>query len=346
MNHSVRFESRKTSTINAKAIGFTIAFAIVGTLFLLTGCGGGGGGGVNLPAAGVPYEGSKTQATLDATTAEAITNDLAGAELEDLSGNATAASTVGISDSDGKALRYAAFERFKQDAFYVLEENLNPSVSGNSHIAVGNCNDLLGASYSNGSASVAVLEQNPSKITVKATYSSLCQTDVGLNYAVVLNGDMYMVISGSNLDNASGRIDSLRLYMPSITVAYTDLTVPVTTTATITEDWIMDFTYDVDGFLSGTTFSIGVNVSFNGKVYRFESVSDDGLTFTQKFYHPDHGYVEITVAGTFTYGSCADPYTPDGGSVTITGSDGVGFSVAYQVTVIDCFTRLVTGPLL
>jgi len=30
--------------INAKALGFTIAFAIVGTMLLITGCGGGGGG--------------------------------------------------------------------------------------------------------------------------------------------------------------------------------------------------------------------------------------------------------------------------------------------------------------
>jgi len=64
MNHSTRFESRKTSMINAKAIGFTIAFAIVGTLFLLTGCGGGGGGtsypNPTLPADAVVFDASNT----------------------------------------------------------------------------------------------------------------------------------------------------------------------------------------------------------------------------------------------------------------------------------------------
>jgi hypothetical protein len=37
MNHSIRFEPRKASMINDKAIGFAIAFAIVGSLFLITG---------------------------------------------------------------------------------------------------------------------------------------------------------------------------------------------------------------------------------------------------------------------------------------------------------------------
>ena len=344
MSHSIRFEPRKAPMVNAKAIGFTIAFAIVGTLFLLPGCGGGGGGGVNLPTAGVPYEGSNTQATLDATTAEAIVVDMAGAELENLSGNATAASTVGISDSDGRTLRYAALDRFKQDALHALEESQNPSVSGNANVVVGNCNDLLGGSYSNGTATTAILEQSSSTVAVKATYNDLCDTN-GSDYTVVLNGDLYIVISGSNLDNAGARIDSMRLYMPSITIAYTDLTVPVTNTATITEDWLIEFVYEADGItLANMTFSLAVNVSFNGKVYRFEAVNDDGFTFTEKFYHPDHGYVEITASGSFTYGTCLDPYTPDGGSVTITGSDGVS-DVTYQVTVISCGSYLVTGPL-
>ena len=37
MNPSIRYNNGKTHMINAKAIGFTIAFAIVGTLFLITG---------------------------------------------------------------------------------------------------------------------------------------------------------------------------------------------------------------------------------------------------------------------------------------------------------------------
>ena len=100
----------------------------------------------------------------------------------------------------------------------------------------------------------------------------------------------------------------------------------------------IDFEYASDGVtLIGLTTSFAANVTLNGKVYRFEYV-DDGSTATEKFYHPDYGYVEITVAGTFTYGSCGDPYTPDGGSVTITGSDGASSTVTYQVTVTGCGT--------
>src|SRR5210317_1231429 len=62
MNHSIRFEPRKTPMINSKVIGFTIAFGIVGTLFLLTGCGGGGGGtsypNPTLPADAVVFDAS------------------------------------------------------------------------------------------------------------------------------------------------------------------------------------------------------------------------------------------------------------------------------------------------
>ena len=37
MNHSIKYSNRNTLMINAKAIGFTIAFAIVGTMLLITG---------------------------------------------------------------------------------------------------------------------------------------------------------------------------------------------------------------------------------------------------------------------------------------------------------------------
>ena len=55
---------RRIPIINARTIGFTIAFAIVGTMLLLTGCGGGGGGGgpsfptPTLPAGAVVFESS------------------------------------------------------------------------------------------------------------------------------------------------------------------------------------------------------------------------------------------------------------------------------------------------
>ena len=64
MNNSIRFEPRKTPIINSKVIGFTIAFGIVGTLFLLTGCGGGGGGPSyptpSLPADAVVFDGNNS----------------------------------------------------------------------------------------------------------------------------------------------------------------------------------------------------------------------------------------------------------------------------------------------
>lgn len=309
---------------------------IIFSISVLTACGGGGGDdGFSLPAAGVPYEGLTSKAILDVTTSEAIVVDMAGAELENQSGFATAGVTTGgISDADGKAMRYAAMERLKQDAFHILDEIVNPDVAGNGHVEVGDCADILGSGYSNGSASTTVLEESSTTIAVKATYNSLCTTD-GFSYAVKLNGEMYMVITGSNLDNTSGRVDQMRFYMPSFTIAYTDLLISETNTVTLTEDWIIDFEYDSVGNLTSLTFTLAVNVSYAGKVYRFESI-DDGFTTTDKFYHPDYGYVEITVASTFTYGSCTDPYTPDGGSVTITGSNGSGSTVTYIVTVLGC----------
>ena len=66
---------RRISIINARTIGFTIAFAIVGAMLLITGCGGGGGDGVSvnynpsLPAGAV---------TLDTGNAIIIAEDAVG----------------------------------------------------------------------------------------------------------------------------------------------------------------------------------------------------------------------------------------------------------------------------
>ncbi len=54
--------NRRIPIINAKSIGFTIAFAIIGAMLLLTGCGGGGGGPnyptPTLPAGAVVFDSS------------------------------------------------------------------------------------------------------------------------------------------------------------------------------------------------------------------------------------------------------------------------------------------------
>ena len=67
--------------INAKAIGFTIAFAIVGILFLLTGCGGSGSSGITFPTPTLPSDAVVFDATnaLDGADAAMSSGDSLGA---------------------------------------------------------------------------------------------------------------------------------------------------------------------------------------------------------------------------------------------------------------------------
>ena len=67
MNRANYKNHRRNPMINPKAIGFTIAFAIVGAMLLITGCGGSGGDSVS-----VNYHPSLPAGAETFTTANAI----------------------------------------------------------------------------------------------------------------------------------------------------------------------------------------------------------------------------------------------------------------------------------
>jgi len=58
------------------------------------------------------------------------------------------------------------------------------------------------------------------------------------------------------------------------------------------------------------------------------------MTISGKFYHPDYGYVTVTTPMALVYSNCSGNYLPTGGSLQVTGANGVTATFTPQ----DCST--------
>lgn len=80
----------------------------------------------------------------------------------------------------------------------------------------------------------------------------------------------------------------------------------------------------------------------DGKVYRIvdytvnANITTHTVTISGRFYHPDHGYVDVTTPGPITYEYCGNigSYLPTTGSLRVTGEGGH----YAEFHGVDCFT--------
>lgn len=311
---------------------------LLGLMALLTACGGGGssssGGG--LPNALNTYSGVETNASItDQTTAQDILLSLAySSQSNDLGQYVTAVTTDANSSSIGQdKIKNILAEKFKKDAENTAKQfQQQQTITAVGSVVAGNCADILG-SPANGSASQNVIEQTNSQIVVDITYNSLCFTD-GLLFSVELNGVMRITIKGSNLLNASAQITEMGLYIPNISVKYTDLVTTDVYQDSLTMNMVITFDYDLDGVtIIGGTITIISDIDYQNTVYRFEYY-DDGTTTVFKFYHPVHGVIEFTSNVEFDTCSATNGVPVGTASITNTATD----TGATFTGNVDCST--------
>jgi hypothetical protein len=262
---------------------------------LLTACGGGGGSSSSsgLPQAVNVYTGYESDASVtDQATAEDILLSMAYAsQSEELGSYVTSVSVDASGSTIGQdKIKNILAEKFRQDAENIAKNLQQQIVTGASYIVAGNCADILG-SPENGSASQKTVSQSNSQIVVDIAYKNLCYTDGSL-FKVELNGTMRITIKGTNLTNESALIAEMGLYIPDVSVKFTDLNSSEIFQDSLTLSMVFTFEYDATDNPIGGTVTMVSNIDYLNTVYRFR-YHDDGTTEKVEFYHPEHGVVEI-----------------------------------------------------
>jgi hypothetical protein len=267
----------------------------------LVACGGGGGGG---GPSSISYTGSTTQATIDGSNATA----LAGSAFA--SGDAGASANV-LGVASGSASQPVEQRSIKIAS--VLQS------------AVGKINLQPSASTAAGAV------QTESSSVAGSCGGSLSYTisvdDVTGDFSGSLNFNGYCEQVGNSI---SGHV-SFSGHIDLNTSVFTSLQFNATYLALVDNGSNFAFTGTVAFVFSGSSATVTENFDIqdgSGNVYRVQNLvigltntgSEVQETFNGRFYHPDHGYVDVVTNTTFVI-PIGSAY-PTSGSLTITGALG------------------------
>lgn len=279
-------------------------------------CGGGGGGG----ASGVTYSGVTTAAPVTSGNAVDLTTTayqggssggsltLVGAAVDQASADqgTVAMRTLTVARVLEDAVRAARFDAPSSDpmaagAVVSTSATLDPGNCGGTASYSGTVNDVTGE--------------------IRATFSF----NAWCNDGVTVSGSL----------TAVGQVDTATETLVSLEFSFTVLTV-----STDTDSFSATGTIAVD--LSGSSDSLTVTMDFRGSdgtVYRISDfvltvtpdVGGESVTIEGRFYHPTHGYVDVTTPQPLVI--------PDGSAYPSTGQVVVrGDNSGAQLTALSTTT--------
>jgi len=309
-------------TIRTPWMVWRVAAVVVG--LTLAACGGNGGGGQS----GVTYSGVTTQATVTDSNAVAIATTayqggnsggalaLVGAVVNGVDGSGVGAGGVRaltVSRVLEDAVRTARLgspssARVAAGAAVSVSDNLDPGTCGGSASYSGTANDVTGA------------------FNATFTFDGWCNDGVTVSGTVTASGQI-------DLSGPTPGLVSLEFSFTVLTVSDGADTFSGRGTISATFGTSESLTIDMD--LQGS----------DGKIYRASSLvatvsptaGGDSVTIEGRFYHPDHGYVDVTTPTPFVVAS--GDSTPLSGQLVVTGSNGsqarltVLSSTTFQVEI-------------
>ena len=143
-----------------------------------------------------------------------------------------------------------------------------------------------------------------------------------------------MNISGNFTTTPSTIINSI-----TVAIEYMKMTVR-TASETFSEEFSGSIAITFDGTAAHiiTSMTVSTNFQANGLTYRVENLAistSSGLDISGRFYHPVHGYVDVTTTSNFTLVS-SNPDKYCGGTLQLTGS--AGDVIDFTDTSGDCTT--------
>jgi hypothetical protein len=279
-------------------------FLALATASLIAGCSSsGGGGGPSAPT----YNG--------VTTAAAITSGN-GEELSKASAAATDEATDQENANDSNPLFFGVEITPSSPELNAFVTDVGRKVAGqlqslaNIPQALTVDSTQLGPEFCGGSITIPDAWQSANSSTTlngTMTFTNLC----------VQEGSSQITINGSVTFSETASEISIQYSNFSISDGTSTMTVNMTTTC------------------STTWTSCSMSADFTGddaKTYRIDNLNVSGsgtgpYTISARFYHPDHGYVDMS--GTGIYYNCADG-SPSAGTITLTGSGGSSASITID----------------
>lgn len=304
-------QNNNSTQKSAKALLLSIGLTIT-----LISCGGGGGGGSAYPS--IQYAGVNTPATIT----DANASDFPVAMLEGSTSSSDANPLAIASDSSSTpSAQHAAMlnilaEQIKNDILNQQNNSDNNIVSAATQTSVGTCPTNPGS---------LTFTDNSTQTNLNGsyTYNNFCVGDISninIGTEIVLHGKM----SYSGTLFLSGNLPVFQSM--TISIEYLKFTVRTTSTETVSEEFSGSMTLTFDNTTSNgiTGLTVTTNFEANGLTYKIENLNIDtanGLNVNARFYHPTHGYVDVTTIKNFNLVS-SNPDKYCGGILQLTGGSG------------------------
>lgn len=327
----------------------------------LAACGGGGDGGSAYPS--IIYSGKTSQATVNSSNAADFPiTFLEGSASANSANKASSTSSPdspsdpsspsGVSTSEANPYAVATDINASQDAQHIAMLNivteqiknniLNHANNSTNSIASGVTQNHPGNCPTNPGSYTDDYNVTLTGFSGSSTFDYFCVGDSTFNLT------MYGKVSYSGTYKTPGVLDTY-----SLNVEYLKLTITADTES-FSEEFTgaIDVTYDGLGNLPSNVTNMTVSTTFkaNGLTYKIVNLNIDTssnlLSISGKFYHPTHGFVEITTPTGKEFSLISgDPDKYCGGSLQISGSGGViDFTADGTCSTFDiCFTPT-TGP--
>ena len=293
-----------------KFIPLSIKALLLSSSLALISCGGGGGGGGSAYPS-VQYTGTTTQAT----TTDANASDFPVTMLEG-SSSSSESNPYGVTIDSGTIQNAQHSPMMKVLAEHIKNEiskqqltTNNNQVSAATQITNGTCSTPGNVNVTDNSTSTS--------LSGSFTYNNYCVGAAGTE--IELHGKM----------NYSGTLflagNQPVFQSMTISVEYLKFTVR-TNTETSSEEFSgsMTLTFDGTTFNNVTGLTVTTNFEANGLTYKIQNlVIDDssGLNISGRFFHPTHGYVDVTTTANFNLVS-TNPDKYCGGTLQLAGAGG------------------------
>lgn len=301
---------------------------LAGLTITLISCGGGGGGGTSYP--NIQYSGVSTEATIT----DANAPDFPVPMLEGSTSSSEANPFAIISSSKAQSAQHSSMlnilsEQIKSDVLAQQNNTGSNLVTAATQSENGTCDPNPG--------SITITDNSTStNLSGSFTYNNYCISNLGSSSIddITLHGK----ISYSGTLFLSGNQPVFQSM--TITVEYLKFTV-----GSISEEFSgsMTITFDGTTFNNITGLTVSTNFKANGLTYKIENLvinASSVLNVSGRFFHPTHGYVDVTTTSNFTkVGVNPDEYC--GGSLRLEGSNGdiIDFTADMSCTTYEvCVT--------
>lgn len=281
---------------------------------------GGGGGGTTYPS--IQYTGTTSPATVTAANADEFPVAMLEGSTSSAEANpyGAALNSETTPDAQHTAMLNILAEQVKNNIIARNNNTDNNIASAATQSQSGTCPTHPG--------SMTVTDNSTqTSINASITYDNFCignfSTD---NLEMSIHGRMRF---GGSLIST----DPLIIRSITMSIEYMKLTVR-NISGTFSEEFSgsMTITFDETTNNNITNMSISTNFQANGLTYKVENLVVDtssGLNISGRFYHPVHGYVDVTTTQNFTLISI-DPDKYCGGKMELVGTDVSSVSTTIE----------------